>query len=135
MILKLAITFFASLFTLGCTTPPLRPVDVLLNPPTSITVTGGTNLPDREIHIGNADEIKRITKLISGIRGITVSRLNFDLSEIECLTITIHQGAESTELTMAIGRMVVPDIDDTLFYESKNNPELWELMVSYLEAE
>ena len=119
---------------LGCNTPPLRPIEIAIVPPTSITITGGTNLPDREVHIEHLDYVKRISKLIASIRGTSVSQLNFDVSEIKCLTITVHQGSESTELVMVAGKMAVPHVEHYVFYNSKHESELWDLMVSYLEG-
>ena len=136
MIQNLVVIMLTALLVQGCATAPIRPVDIALNPPTYITVVGNTNLSDRKVRIDDAEEIKRITKLITSIRGIaTVSTLNFDPADIESLTITIHQATKSTELKMALGRMAVPDTEAPLFYESKNNEELWDLMVSYLQTE
>ena len=131
----LATVFFAALIiVLGCNTPPVRPIEIALNPPTSITITGGTNLPDRKVHVEHPDDVKRICNLITSIRGTTVSQLNFDVSEIECLTVTVHQGAESTELVMVAGKMAVPYVEHYVFYNSKHESELWDLMVSYLDG-
>ena len=118
----------------GCTTTPLNPVDVVVNPPESITISGGTNLPDRVVHINDADEVDRVVRLINRIRGAKRSQFNFEPGEIKCLTIELDQGSKSTELTMAIGRMVDPHVEHTLFYESEHNDELWDLMVAKLRS-
>ena len=106
----------------------------MVNPPESITITGQSNLPDKEVHVNNSDEVKKIVQLINRIRGGRRSQLNFEPSEVESFTIEIHQGSNSTELRMVVGRMVDPHVEHTLFYESEHNAELWDLMVAKLRS-
>ena len=127
------ISLVALLFS-GCVTTPLSPVDIAVNPPDSITIDGGGTLPERTIHIEDGDEVRKIIKLINRIRGSKRSQLNFEPGEIQLLSIKLHQGDKSTELTMGAGRMLDPSVGYSLFYESENNDELWDLMTSYLDS-
>ena len=120
----------------GCVSSPIGPLPRLKTLPESITIQGHSELPNRAVVITDVNRITTIVEKIGAIRGTKRARYNFNPKKIESLTLTLKYENDTTKLTMAFGKMAVPNIDHVLFYggNESTQEELWETLVEALHS-
>lgn len=119
---------------LGCAMSPIRQVDAWGESVGSITITGNQNLDDRQVQVTDPVEVEAILALIRPVHSLMQRSVSLDIAETEVITVRIDHSSGPTIITMLGGRMLIPNLQEHLFYDGHEETQanLWNLLLDHL---